>query len=179
MRVNNRIYPYMTKSGIEVLGVEIKQKTPNDRRRSYVKCRCFCGKLFECAEYSVVSGNTSSCGCVRNIKCKENLQNKWKQIKEVQAVNLNAKGKVPVGAVQVIATYMHPDKQGRNRTFAKCRCYCGNEFECLESSLKYGNTRSCGCLKKKTAQTMWQTFWNDYNNADKSDNKVKKAGTKV
>ena len=37
---------------------------------------------------------------------------------------------------------------GKNRTFCKCICDCGNYKEVLESSLKSGNTKSCGCYNR-------------------------------
>lgn len=33
--------------------------------------------------------------------------------------------------------------------YAKCKCDCGNETEVLVSSLKTGNTLSCGCLQRE------------------------------
>lgn len=36
----------------------------------------------------------------------------------------------------------------------KCKCDCGNEKNILGSSLRSGNTRSCGCLRKKTVSNM-------------------------
>lgn len=37
-------------------------------------------------------------------------------------------------------------KQDR-KSYALYRCYCGNEFEAFKSSVKSGNTKSCGCTK--------------------------------
>jgi hypothetical protein len=33
--------------------------------------------------------------------------------------------------------------------FWKCKCLCGNELLVMGTSLRYGNTKSCGCLNKK------------------------------
>jgi hypothetical protein len=35
-----------------------------------------------------------------------------------------------------------------------CRCECGNEKSILAGSLTYGDSRSCGCLRKETAAKM-------------------------
>lgn len=32
-----------------------------------------------------------------------------------------------------------------------CRCECGNEVDVLGTSLRNGNTKSCGCLQKEKA----------------------------
>lgn len=37
---------------------------------------------------------------------------------------------------------------GKNRTFCKCICECGEYREVLESDLKSGNTKSCGCYNR-------------------------------
>jgi hypothetical protein len=34
------------------------------------------------------------------------------------------------------------------------RCHCGKVFEALKHSVRYGNTKSCGCLRRKHAQTI-------------------------
>lgn len=38
-----------------------------------------------------------------------------------------------------------------------CRCDCGKEIEVDGSSLKQGNTRSCGCLKAEVSRTVRKT----------------------
>jgi len=40
---------------------------------------------------------------------------------------------------------------------ARYRCDCGNEFECLESNVRSGNTKSCGCLIRRTASERFTT----------------------
>jgi len=37
---------------------------------------------------------------------------------------------------------------GKKRRFWQCLCECGETFEALGDSLKSGNTKSCGCLKR-------------------------------
>ena len=36
-----------------------------------------------------------------------------------------------------------------HKRVVRARCHCGKEFTCCLSSLKSGNTKSCGCLSKK------------------------------
>ena len=37
----------------------------------------------------------------------------------------------------------------KEKTYWKCRCDCGQEVAICKSSLLYGQTRSCGCLKRE------------------------------
>ena len=43
-------------------------------------------------------------------------------------------------------------KKGKNVRYWKCLCECGTEISVRTSSLKNGNTKSCGCLHKETAR---------------------------
>lgn len=40
------------------------------------------------------------------------------------------------------------------RTLYNCKCECGNEKDILGSSLRYGATRSCGCIQRKKASQL-------------------------
>lgn len=51
------------------------------------------------------------------------------------------------GRLTVLKTCLKPISNGKRTTFAWCRCDCGNEKEIRLSSLKSGNTKSCGCLE--------------------------------
>lgn len=44
-------------------------------------------------------------------------------------------------------------KQDR-KSYALYRCYCGKEFEAFKSCVKSGNTKSCGCYKKKLSVSL-------------------------
>lgn len=43
-------------------------------------------------------------------------------------------------------------KKGENVRYWKCLCECGTEISVRTSSLKNGNTKSCGCLHKETSR---------------------------
>ena len=53
------------------------------------------------------------------------------------------------GKLTVIETYVAPYK-GKNRRYAKCSCDCGSDkvVDVVVGSLRSGNTKSCGCLRK-------------------------------
>lgn len=49
--------------------------------------------------------------------------------------------------------YVETDHRGN--AIWRVRCDCGVEFNTRSSAIKYGNTRSCGCLRfKKNKQTI-------------------------
>lgn len=44
----------------------------------------------------------------------------------------------------------YPNKNKRNEAMWRCRCECGNDQVFVRgSSLRNGNTRSCGCYRKE------------------------------
>lgn len=43
------------------------------------------------------------------------------------------------------------EKNVKNRTMWLCRCECGNEVVVGAANLRYGHTKSCGCLSKEKA----------------------------
>lgn len=48
----------------------------------------------------------------------------------------------------------HAGKDNSNHAIWLCMCNCGNEKTIRGSSLKYGQTRSCGCLAKETVRKL-------------------------
>jgi len=43
-----------------------------------------------------------------------------------------------------------------------CKCECGNEIKARPSSLKSGNTKSCGCLQKEKASSALTNYFIEY-----------------
>ena len=50
------------------------------------------------------------------------------------------------GRLTVLGPYLSHDKDGQQWL---CRCECGNHTVCRGSSLRMGNTTSCGCGRRK------------------------------
>jgi hypothetical protein len=40
--------------------------------------------------------------------------------------------------------------QNKGKTYAQCKCDCGNEKDILMSNIKKGLTQSCGCWEKES-----------------------------
>lgn len=56
----------------------------------------------------------------------------------------------------IVLEKAHNDKWGNLQWL--CRCECGSEKIILGSSLRSGDTKSCGCLKRKHGQTKTKTY---------------------
>lgn len=83
------------------------------------RCRCDCGNVKEIRRYSLLSGNTTSCGCIR-------------------------RGDLTGRRFGRLIALEYAGRQGR-KTLWHCRCDCGKEVVVQRSSLISGNTTSCGC----------------------------------
>lgn len=97
--------------------------------RPTLNCTCDCGKKNVLVQRKkLLSGHTKSCGCLH----REHIYS-----------HSNLVGKT-FGRLTVINTTDERDKKGR--IIWECRCNCGNVVKLNTSSLKSGNTKSCGCL---------------------------------
>lgn len=63
------------------------------------------------------------------------------------AIPINLIGKT-FHLLTVVSGPISKEYSGKKRSFWECSCLCGNSFEALGESLKSGNTKSCGCLKR-------------------------------
>ena len=96
-------------------------------------CQCDCGNMTKVSTYSLNSGNTKSCGCLK---------------KEAGALIYNDLTGKSVGLLTVMYQLSERDK-GRNIIW-HCKCECGNEVDIVSYSLTKKNpTMSCGCVKSK------------------------------
>lgn len=74
-----------------------------------------------------------------------------------------------------VKEYVGKDKYGAN--IWRCQCDCGNRIDAIQSSLKRGTVRSCGCLKKemhqqnKKSDGLARTIFRDYQRAAKDNNR--------
>lgn len=101
------------------------------KRRKKVRCRCTCGKVVEITELGLLSGNTSSCGCLR-----------VDTMKKLKFVDLTGRSFGRVVVMKFIGS------KNRNNIW-ECVCNCGSVFNARASNLYSGNTESCGCLKQE------------------------------
>lgn len=105
--------------------------------RAQWRCRCSCGNETTLSGKVLISGATRSCGCLQ---------------KEIASANsrLDLLGQT-FGRLQVIKA-AGTGGSGRDvHALWLCRCQCGQELTVPSSSLRSGNTRSCGCLHRDSA----------------------------
>lgn len=95
-------------------------------------CRCKCGKITNVTSQSLLSGNTSSCGCMS----KE--LNSSRHIKEENPGTI-------YGFLQIISKATPFVRQ--HVCWYTCKCLkCGSIKDYPGTYLRSGNTKSCGCL---------------------------------
>lgn len=104
---------------LTVIGVSHKN------RRSYLLCKCECGKQKEVDANNLKAGRSKSCGCGERKQRYENLV-----------------GQV-FGSWTVIK-YSHKTEKYGHIHFL-CRCKCGTLRAVASSRLKNGTSKSCGC----------------------------------
>ncbi len=82
--------------------------------------------------------------------------------------------------LKVMPAYRVVNRNGRNRTYWLCKCDCGEFKEIGAYSLKYGRSKSCGCLQKETRGVATKThgmtktrFWNIWVNVKQRCSNVK------
>lgn len=114
---------------IEDLGMRYPSDT-STRKRRYAKFRCHCGVEF-IGRMDLIS-NTKSCGCARN----------------------QVRIEIPIGEIfdrLIIEEDLGIKENNYRERFVKAKCDCGNVLIVSWSSIKKGNTKSCGCLHKERA----------------------------
>ena len=98
-------------------------------------CRCDCGGHSVVHSYSLRSGNTRSCGCLKSAPTPQ----KATRYKDMIGLRF--------GRLKVVSFF---ERKGTSY-FWKCICDCGAEKNVRSDSLKRGKTTSCGCRSAEVA----------------------------
>lgn len=116
-----------------------KDGNKKNKKNSYYICRCICGKEKSIMGSNLITGSTVSCGCFRK-KC---------------AATLNKKG--PIEMVGLRFGRLIVKERGVNTSKGQarwwCRCDCGKIVLVEGSSLRTGNSTSCGCKRADTLRS--------------------------
>lgn len=108
------------------------ERTNQKRHGSYLwRCRCDCGRETLVESYRIKRQLTKSCGCSR----------KGQHMAEIAGQRFGS-----LTAVRRIDR-----KRGSNYLW-ECKCDCGNTVYVTANSLTSGNTKSCGCTRRKKIQ---------------------------
>lgn len=113
-------------SGEKFGKLTVIKRAPNRNNRTMWLCECECGNKTVVGGAMLKSGNTKSCGCLKNNHKYENIVG-------------NKYGKLTV----VSFSHMAP---GYNAMW-NCRCECGGSCVVAAKNLKSGKQESCGCSR--------------------------------
>lgn len=99
------------------------------------KCVCECGTNLFVTSGELRSGDTKSCGCLNREKVSERL-----------LIDLTGKTFGKLKVLKRADDSISP--KGIKNAMWLCKCECGNEVISYGSSLRKGNSVSCGCLNQ-------------------------------
>lgn len=100
----------------------------NGDNKTYVSCTCDCGRTGYITRLnSLRTGNTRSCGCIRNPDLTGQKFGRLTVIRQIHS------------------------KTPQRRWL--CKCDCGAEIEALSYWLTSGHVRSCGCLRSEKSSS--------------------------
>ena len=110
----------------------------NKGRAAFWKCECVCGTKKSIRSGHLLSGDSKSCGCLRERDLTGLKFNSWTVLKKIEKEN--------------------PKEWLGNKYL--CRCDCGNEKELLGGSITSGASKTCGCWQvKDTRDTALQSLY--------------------
>lgn len=95
------------------------------------KCLCDCGNTVEVITATLQRGHTKSCGCYSR-----------EQTSEINKVDLTNQKFGYLTVLEDVGRKHH-------EVLWRCLCKCGAIVEVITSSLRSGNTQSCGCYKRE------------------------------
>jgi len=120
------------------------KKTSEKRSNSYLwLCKCDCGNKVKLRKWNITSGNTKSCGCLKN-----------ESIARIGRRNINDLAGKRFERLVVIERSETIKYDGGTRIYWLCKCECGNKKKVRGSHLTSNKVRSCGCLEKENLNNL-------------------------
>lgn len=113
--------------------LKVIEETPIRKNNSIVwTCQCDCGNIENFSTKELRSDGLIQChNCGSN---REPITNRAKYI-----------GKI-INGIEILEK---TGKRSGGKIIYKCKCFCGNIFECNITDIQSGHTKSCGCLRRK------------------------------
>ena len=127
---------------LKVLGFSFYIEKGANSQRRYWLCQCDCGNKTVISEYNLLHSCIQSCGCMENIKYKDE----------------SYIGK-RYGSL-IVKEILHVDSH--HGIFFKCKCDCGNTVIASATNIVLGRQKSCGCVLSKGEFTINEVL-NKYN----------------
>jgi len=106
------------------------------KSRRYWICRCSCGTERSVQINNLISGHSTSCGCVQ----KQTASKRY--VKDETGKRF---GRL------IVLNLVRKLKGNKICIYFRCKCDCGNETEVWGPHLRSGRTISCGCYQKDRA----------------------------
>ena len=137
----------------------VLEEAPRKGQARVWRCLCDCGNVVDVRQSDLRSGKTLSCGCLGKQKRAEGKRIAIEQHGWEPKPREDLTGKV-FGRLTVLKF----DKEytlKRNepgKLYWKCLCECGNTVYVKTANLKFGTTKSCGCLQKDSASTCMKNY---------------------
>lgn len=136
--ISGRIFGVLTATS------DVDFRTNGKSTRAYWRCRCVCGQEKWVRSSSLLSGDTTSCGCNKSSSISKVKKGRASTIFQNDLMGKRF-GRLTVTEESVRAS------SGKSKvTKWKCVCDCGAVKWVQRSSLMSGQSRSCGCLQKDT-----------------------------
>ncbi len=112
---------------LEIVGYEESEKSIYDSR---IFCHCECGNFISTGYHVLITGNTSSCGCLRSemLRASNFIGVKFGILTPIEFI-----GKTKRGDLKYL-----------------CECDCGNTRISTSRLIKTGDIKSCGCLNNES-----------------------------
>lgn len=112
----------------EKYGKLVIKKAKRINKRIMCDCKCECGNSVSVSYSNLISGHSTSCGCLSRNSQYDNIIGRR------------------FGKLIVINELNKHDKNGHKHYL--CKCDCGNTIEVTGNNLIWEQTKSCGCLRK-------------------------------
>lgn len=134
---------------------------PASNKKGYWVCACDCGCNKEVCGYSLTSGKSQSCGCLRDEKASIAMaQRNLSRPKKVKIKKLSNAEKIigqTFGELTVLGDSGERIPSTGEIKFL-CQCSCGNTTKVTSAKLKSGHTTSCGHLLSKGEERIIKTL---------------------
>ena len=122
---------------LTVVSRNVDKISPCGQKYTTWDCVCDCGNKTIVSSNNLRRGHTNSCGCL-NLN-----RERFNNLVGMRFENLEV--------LHRAEDYVKPN--GRKILMWQCRCDCGNIVTVSGESLKYGNTKSCGCKRRNNFRT--------------------------